>query len=602
MATIADSSPKGGFALVLQNPFLCGVASVSVCSCMTCGVHSLTLKQFSTLGGLLFGYDQGVISGVITMESFGARYPRVFSESGFKGWFVSTLLLAAWAGSLMNGPITDRIGRKMSINLAVVVFVIGSIIQCAAMNVSMLFAGRAIAGLAVGQLTMVVPLYISEVSIPEIRGGLVVLQQLSVTLGILFSYWIDYGTNYIGGTRCAPDIPYSGGTISKPIFDPYHDVPAGGCTGQSEVSWRLPLALQIVPAVILGIGMLFFPDSPRWLLMKERDDDSLHALSRLRRQDRDSPILLNEYLEIKASIMLENSFARDNFPNLSGYKLHVAQSFFTTWSRFRRLAIGCIVMFFQQFMGCNAMIYYAPTIFAQLGLDGNTTSLLATGVYGIVNCLSTLPALFFIDKVGRRPLLMAGAAGTCISLVIVGGILGGFGSSLVSNKSAGWAGIAFIYIYDINFSYSFGKIMPMPLPAFILKRPTNNTFTIAPIGWVLPSEIFNLSIRSKAISITTSATWMCNFIIGLVTPDMLESITWGTYIFFAAFCLLAFAFTFFCIPETRGKVRSATLRSSVDRIVRSINHTNYLSTDTRRYGSHFRRYSCPRRKEAHQAH
>lgn len=148
---------------------------------------------------------------------------------------------------------------------------------------------------------------------------------VSVTLGILFSYWIDYGTNYIGGTRCAPDTPYSGGTISNPIFDPYHDVPVGGCTGQSEVSWRLPLALQIVPAVILGIGMLFFPDSPRWLLMKERDDDSLHALSRLRRQDRDSPILLNEYLEIKASIMLENSFARDNFPNLSGFQLHVAQ-------------------------------------------------------------------------------------------------------------------------------------------------------------------------------------------------------------------------------------------------------------------------------------
>jgi hypothetical protein len=198
---------------------------------------------------------------------------------------------------------------------------------------------------------------------------------VSVTIGILISYWIDYGTNYIGGTRCAPDIPYSGGTSSKPIFDPYHDVPAGGCTGQSEVSWRLPLALQIVPAVILGVGMLFFPDSPRWLLMKERDDDSLHALSRLRRQDRDSPVLLNEYLEIKASIMLENSFARDNFPNLSGFKLHVAQvcsrfpfnsilsntfqymSFLTNWSRFRRLAIGCIVMFFQQFMGCNGMSF-----------------------------------------------------------------------------------------------------------------------------------------------------------------------------------------------------------------------------------------------------
>ncbi|KAJ5459818.1 uncharacterized protein N7458_001370 [Penicillium daleae] len=514
MGSDLGSTPKSGFGLMMQNPYLCGVAS------------------FSTLGGLLFGYDQGVISGVITMESFGARFPDVFSDSGFKGWFVSTLLLAAWAGSLINGPVADRIGRKLSINVAVVIFVVGSAIQCGAVNIPMLFTGRAIAGLAVGMLTMVVPLYISEVSIPEIRGGLVVVQQLSVTIGILVSYWIDYGTNYIGGSRCAPNVPYTGGTASKPTFDPYQDVPAGGCTGQSEASWRLPLAIQIVPAIVLGIGMLFFPDSPRWLMMKERDDDSLTALSRLRRQDRSSRALQNEYLEIRASIMLENTFARQHFPGLSGLKLHAAQymSFLTTWARFKRLAIGCCVMFFQQFMGCNAMIYYAPTIFGQLGLDGNTTSLLATGVYGIVNCLSTLPALLFIDKVGRRVLLMAGATGTCISLVIVGGILGGYGSHLMDHKSAGWAGIAFIYIYDINFSYSF-----------------------APIGWVLPSEIFNLSIRSKAISITTSATWMCNFIIGLVTPDMLNSITYGTYIFFAAFCLLALAFTFFCIPETRGK-------------------------------------------------
>ncbi|KAL4934076.1 sugar porter family MFS transporter [Aspergillus undulatus] len=507
--SVVHSPPKGGFSLVLQNPYLCGVAS------------------FSTLGGLLFGYDQGVISGVITMESFAVRFPHIFTDSGFKGWFVSTLLLAAWFESLINGSIADRFGRKMSINLAVTIFVIGSAIQCGAVNIAMLFSGRAVAGLAVGMLTMVVPLYNSEVSIPEIRGGLVVVQQLSVTIGILVSYWIDYGTNYIGGSRCAPNVPYAGGT-----FDPYTDVPAGGCTGQSEASWRLPLAIQIAPALILGIGMLFFPNSPRWLLMKERDDEALSALSRLRRQDRDSHALKNEYLEIRASIMLENSFARQSFPDLSGVSLHVAQyiSLLTTWAHFRRLAIGCCIMFFQQFMGCNAIIYYAPTIFAQLGLDGNTSSLLATGVYGIINCLSTLPALFFIDKVGRRVLLMAGATGTCISLVIVGAIVGAYGASLVDHKVAGWAGIAFIYIYDVNFSYSF-----------------------APIGWVLPAEIFNLSIRSKAISITTSATWMCNFIIGLVTPDMLESISWGTYIFFAAFSLVALAFTFFFIPETRGK-------------------------------------------------
>ncbi|KAK2758199.1 hypothetical protein FQN54_004043 [Arachnomyces sp. PD_36] len=507
-------SESGGLHVVMKNPFLFGVA------------------LFSSLGGLLFGYDQGVVSGVLAMESFGAAFPRVFTDSGFKGWFVSTLLIAAWAGSLLNGPIADRLGRKVSMMVAVVIFTAGSAIQAGAVNVTMLFLGRAVAGLAVGMLTMVVPLYISEVSISSIRGGLVVLQQFSITFGILASYWIDYGSNYIGGTRCAPNIPYTGGTAEAPAFDPYNDVGLDGCTGQSEASWRLPLALQIFPAIVLGIGMIFFPDSPRWLLMKDRDDDALATLAKLRRLAIDDPVLSTEYLEIKASVLLENSFTKENYPGLSGIKLHAAQYFslVSSWSRFKRLGIGCSVMFFQQFMGCNALIYYAPTIFSQLGLSGNTSSLLATGVYGIINCLSTFPALFFIDKLGRRVLLMCGATGTCISLVVVGGIIGAYGSDLINHKSAGWAGIAFIYIYCVNFAYSF-----------------------APIGWVLPSEIFNLSIRSKAISITTSATWMCNFIIGLVTPDMLETITWGTYIFFAAFCLIALAFTFFCIPETKGK-------------------------------------------------
>jgi len=155
---------------------------------------------------------------------------------------------------------------------------------------------------------------------------------------------------------------------------------------------------------------------------------------------------------------------------------------------------------------------------------------LATGVYGIVNTLSTLPALFLIDRVGRKPLLLCGAAGTFISLVIVGGIIGGYGDTLRDHPTAGWTGIAFVYIYDVNFSYSW-----------------------APIGWVLPSEIYNLGNRSKAMSLTTSSTWMCNFIIGLVTPDMIESIGYGTYLFFAAFALIAFVFTWVIIPETKGK-------------------------------------------------
>lgn len=195
---------------------------------------------------------------------------------------------------------------------------------------------------------------------------------VSITIGILASYWIDYGSNYIGGTRCAPNIPYTGGTADAPAFDPYNDVGPGGCDGQSEAAWRLPFAFQIFPAIILGIGMIFFPDSPRWLLMKDRDDDALATLAKLRRLPIDNPLLSTEYLEIKASVLLENSFTAENHPGLSGIKLHAAQvghdplsyiarmlrlsqyfSLISTWSKFKRLGIGCAVMFFQQFMGCN---------------------------------------------------------------------------------------------------------------------------------------------------------------------------------------------------------------------------------------------------------
>ncbi|KAK9413420.1 putative Major facilitator superfamily (MFS) profile domain-containing protein [Seiridium unicorne] len=448
------SSSKGVWRELRENPYILG------------------LSTFASLGGFLFGYDQGVVSGVLTMESFAAKFPRVYLDSNCKGWFVSTLLLVAWLGSLINGPLADRFGRKGSMLIAVVAFLLGAALQAGASDIPTIFAGRAIAGLAIGMLTMIVPMYMSGFNAWHIRGTLVVLQQLSITL----------------------DIAYAGDS-----FDPTTDVGPNGCTGQSDAAWRVPFALQMFPALILGIGMLFFPESPRFFLMRHNEEKALRALARLRRVHPDSESLRQEYLAIKTEVLFDESMARDKYPGKPGISLWAAQ-------------------------------HYAPTMFAQLGLSGKTSGLLTTGVYGIVNTLSSLPALFLIDKVGRRPLLMCGAGGTFISLVIVGGIVGGYGASLSSHSSAGWAGIAFVYIYDINFSYSF-----------------------APIGWVLFSEIFNLGNRSKVMAITTSTTWMCNFIIGLVTPDMLDKIGWGTYIFFAAFCLIALIFTYFFVPETKDK-------------------------------------------------
>lgn len=227
-------------------------------------------------------------------------------------------------------------------------------------------------------------MYMSEVSTGGTRGTLVVLQQLSITLGILVSYWLEYGTQYIGGTRCAPDINNTGGTPSERTFDPHYDVGPNGCTGQRDASWRVPLALQIFPALVLGIGMLFFPESPRYYCMRDKEEAGIKALARVRRTSAEDEMVQKEYLAIKAEVIFEESFNREKFPGKSGLSLYLAgyTTLFSTWPSFTRTAIGCCIMFFQQFIGCNAIIYYAPTIFGQLGLSGKTTGLLATGVYG----------------------------------------------------------------------------------------------------------------------------------------------------------------------------------------------------------------------------
>lgn len=165
-------------------------------------------------------------------------------------------------------------------------------------------------------------------------------------MGILISYWLEYGTQYIGGTRCAPDIPYTGGTAASPTFDPVTDVGPNGCTGQSEASWRFPFALQILPSLILGVGMMFYPESPRFFLMRQQEDKALKALATLRRVHPDSESLRMEYLAIKAEVLFDESVAHDKFPGKRGVSLYLAEfvSLVNTWPSFKRLAIGCCVM------------------------------------------------------------------------------------------------------------------------------------------------------------------------------------------------------------------------------------------------------------------
>ncbi|KAI0327848.1 general substrate transporter [Cubamyces sp. BRFM 1775] len=467
------------------------------------------IAVFASLGGLLYGYNQGVFSGVLNMHSFETRMHSAVDDPGTKGWLVSILELGAWFGVLCTGYLADKLSRKYTILLAVIVFCIGVIVQTCAFQPSSIFGGRFVTGLGVGSLSMAVPLYNAELAPPEVRGSLVALQQLAITFGIMVSFWIDYGTNYIGGTGAS----------------------------QSEASWRVALALQLVPAIILGAGVLFMPFSPRWLVNNGRDDEALQVLSRARRLAPDSDLVQIEFLEIKAQYLFEKETSAIKFPDLqdgswkSNFKLGLYD--YLSLLRYRpllyRVAVGSLTMFFQQWTGVNAILYYAPTIFQDLGLGGNTNSLLATGVVGIVMFLATIPAVIWVDKVGRKPVLVSGAFIMAACHIIVAILTGLYHESWDSHVAAGWVACVFVWIFAIAFGYSWG-----------------------PCAWILVAEIWPLSVRGKGVSIAASSNWMNNFIVGQVTPSMLDNINFGTFVFFGAFSFAGGVFIWFFVPETKG--------------------------------------------------
>lgn len=503
----ANAAKKQGLVGMLQNPYVF----------MTC--------VFASLGCIMYGYDQGVMSSVLVMENFQAHFPTL-TGANIQGWLVSALELGAWAGALLNGYISDRISRKYSMMVAIVIFTLGTGLQCGAQNPAFLFAGRVIGGIGIGMLSMVIPLYQAEIAPPELRGSLVSLQQLSITIGTCVAFWIDYGMHFVGGTHCDPaGVANNGMDSSTGDFLPY-SAHGHSCLGEKAISWRLPLALQIIPAWVLFFGMFFLPFSPRWLMMKHRDEDAIAALSRLRRLDAEDPLLRAEYLEIKAAVMFdEETEAEFNAHN----KFGMWRALFAP-NMLKRLGIGCWIMIFQQFTGINAVLYYAPQIFGSFGFTSVTTELLATGVTGILQIIFTLPAVLYLDRFGRKTFLVVGAIGMMICHVIVAGIDGSFEDSWPEHKAGGWASIAFIWLFAVNFAYSWG-----------------------PVSWVVTQEIFPNSMRSKGVSIVASTNWMFNFVIGLTTRDMLASMRYGTYIFFAAFCAMGGLFVFFLVPETKNK-------------------------------------------------
>ncbi|EME89125.1 uncharacterized protein MYCFIDRAFT_185536 [Pseudocercospora fijiensis CIRAD86] len=458
-------------------------------------VRVFGIACFACLGGLLY---------VLTMTSFDRHMGVWVRNSTKKGWLTSILELGAWVGCLYSGFLAEILSRKYAILVNTAIFIIGVVVQCTAITgagASAILGGRFVTGMGVGSLSMIVPMYNAEVAPPEVRGALVGLQQLAITTGIMIAFWIDYGTNYIGGTG----------------------------RGQHDAAWLVPLCLQLAPAVLLGAGMAFMPFSPRWLVHHDREVEARKTLASLRDLPQDHELIELEFLEIKAQSLFEKRSTAVCFPELadgsawSTIKLQfiAVGSLFKTMPMFRRVALATVTMFFQQWTGINAILYYAPQIFKGLGLSSNTTSLLATGVVGIAMWLATFPTV-------RKPILISGAIGMATCHMIVAVITAKNQDSWSTHSAAGWAAVAMVWLFVVFFGYSWG-----------------------PCAWIVIAEIWPISQRPYGIALGASSNWLNNFIVGQVTPDMLTSMTYGTYLFFGILTFMGAGFIFLFFPETK---------------------------------------------------
>ncbi|KAJ5465604.1 hypothetical protein N7530_009391 [Penicillium desertorum] len=483
----------------------------------------MVIALLASVGGFEYGYQQGVLGQSLVMTRFTDNFPTVVASSSATGWLTSILQLGGILGSLSAGILGEIFSRKYTMFSACCWVVLGSYLYCGASyhQPGLLYAGRFFTGLGVGTFSGVGPLYNAELSTPELRGFLVSFYQFATIFGIMLSFWVGYGSNNIGGI---------------------------GET-QTDMAWRLPSIIQGIPAVLLACGLWWLPFSPRWLVKKGRVQEALATLSYLRNLPEDHALVQAELKEIEAESLFETRSFTKTFPHLAAKEQgsvlvrEFAQYYqiFRTWDNFKRVAIAWLIMFFQQWSGIDAIIYYASTVFQSLGLNGGTQALLATGVTGVVFFVCTLPAMPLIDRVGRKPMLYTGSAVMWVSMVLVGIIVAKFGNDFENHSNAGWAAVAFIWIYVGAFGATWG-----------------------PVSWTLVAEIFPLSIRSKGSSFGASSNWLNNFAVAFFVPPMFQTWRWGTYIFFAVFLAASIVWIYFFLPETKG----ATLEE-MDRVFKS---------------------------------
>ncbi|KAI9791304.1 MAG: hypothetical protein M1816_004085 [Peltula sp. TS41687] len=415
------------------------------------------------------------MSGVLGTQA----YLRYFDHpvSTRQGAITCAMPAGSLVGALASSFIADKFSRKVAIQVSGLIWIVGSILQAASQHVSQLIVGRIVSGFAIGIASSVVPIYQSEIAPKEIRGRMISLQQWAITWGILIQYFIQYGSSFVGG-------------------GPQN-------LSQDTAAFRIPWGLQIIPAVILVIGLFFFPKSPRWLGAQDRWEEAIQVLADLHGHgDMNHPKVLAEYQEIEEALSFEREHA------VSSLK-----------------------------------VYYIVYIMQGAGIRDQ---LLTASIQYIINVALTVPAILFLDKWGRRPSLLYGSLGMMVCLLVNGTLQGRYGQANTpatknfQNSEATWvihgqpkvsrAVVAFSYLFVATFAVTWG-----------------------PTSWTYPAEIFPSKVRAKAVSLATASNWGWNCVLAFAVPPLLWYINWKMYLIFAAFNLAAFAHMYVAAPETKGK-------------------------------------------------
>ena len=470
--------------------------------------YATLVAYASAVGGLLFGYEIGVIGDVLSNFQFnkifgavpeGALEYEKDAHAFLSSYSTFSFLLACALGALINSYFVEQYGRKKPILFGAILFLVGGVLQSVATGYATFVIGRIMSGLSIGILSMTVPLFISETSPAATRGRMTVVYQLMITIGILASNVINY------------------------IIARIYKLPTDRLN-QNPLEWRLQLAVQCVPAFALMIFVFFLPESPRWLAEKGRNKEALDIICKLRDAPSSSTVVSEEYDGILRNVEFEKTLGNGSWSEL--FEVGIKN----------RLFISIANQIFQQWTGINIFFYFKGDLTKAMGLgeDGSYYFGLA---FTFVNFIVTYPGMYLIDRVGRKKLLMWGGLGMGISLIMTSVLLKSAGTLVNENGTIGDANFTLVYlslVFVIGFNVFFGS-------------------TWGPVVWTYQSEIFPLRLRGKGTSIATMANWLSGAILSYVQPPYIGKLGNDQYFIFGTICLINAVYTWYFIPETSGK-------------------------------------------------